>query len=146
MPYISTEEVKEIRNAIKKAFPEYRFSVRQSDHSSLYVTVKSGPVDFNLGEGNHQLNQYWYKSHYEDNPELVEFFGKLLEVVNNVKPKCEQHYDSDYGSIPNYYQNFSIGSWNKAYEVKDHSKKAKKTAKKATKPSYTECLEYAFGI
>ena len=145
MPFITTEEVREIRNAVKKAFPEYKFSVTKEHHSSVTVTVMEGPEDFNgeFFERQAQVNQYYFKNHYSENPKFVEFMGKLIDVVNNVKPKQQESYDGDYGSIPNYYQNFHVGKWNKPY--KKVVKKAKKV-KKSTKPSYAECFEFAFGL
>lgn len=142
MPYINAEQTKEVREAIKKAFPEYRFSVRKEDKMSLNITVKSGPVDFKLEEGYCQLNEHWYETHYEGNEEVIKFAKKLFEVINNVHPQREVVYDSDYGSVPNYYRRFSIGSWDKAYEQKLPKTKKKKIAK----PSYAECFEYAFGL
>lgn len=145
MPFISTEEVKEIRQAVKKAFPEYKFSIRKSDHSGVTVTVMEGPEAFGgeFFERQAQVNQYWVEDHYKENPKFVKFMKKLIETVNNVKPKCQSSYDSDYGSIPNYYQNFHMGKWDKPYKQK--VKKAKKS--KAKKEySYAECCAYAFGL
>jgi hypothetical protein len=47
MAYISTEEVRAVRNALKAKFgKQFKFSVRQSDHMKLHVTILSGTVDF----------------------------------------------------------------------------------------------------
>ena len=46
MAYIRTEEVREIRNALKEAFPNLKFGVKKQHHSSVAVTIKKGNVDF----------------------------------------------------------------------------------------------------
>jgi len=116
MAYISTEEVKEIRNKIKEAFKGtgFKFSVKQRHHSSLYVTVKEGPIDFNIDKHCESVNKHWYKEHFQC--EQQEFFTKLFGIVNEAKPQHEISYDNDYGSWPNYYQNYSIGEWDKPYK------------------------------
>lgn len=48
MAYISAEEVKEIRQNIKKAFPAkagWRFSIRKRDCSMLKVVILEAPFD-----------------------------------------------------------------------------------------------------
>ena len=82
MAYISTDDVKHIRNELKKELPQYKFSVVRDHHSSVSIALMKGPAfnDYeyfdrynnvtktaNLSDGeHHQINQY----HLED------FYGK----------------------------------------------------------------------
>jgi len=115
MPYISTENVKRIRDAVKTTFPEMKFSIRQSGHSSLHVSMLRGKIDF--GTHYSSINHYHYERHLEDKPEAVEFLRKVLNVIQEAHPRREISYDSDYGSIPNYYLNISVGTYEKSYEL-----------------------------
>ena len=64
MAYITTAEVREIRNALKEEFgPELKFGVKKQHHSSVTVTIKKGNVDFSdiMREGDRgyaQVNHY----------------------------------------------------------------------------------------
>ena len=81
MAFISAEDVKHIRNELKKELPQYKFSVVRDHHSSVDISLMKGPAfkDFEyfdryahetkvgtLNEGHHQINQHW----------LEEFYGK----------------------------------------------------------------------
>lgn len=115
MPYIETQEVKEIRNNIKKAFPDFKFSIRREHHSTLVIVILEGPVDF--GGSDVGVNQYWYKEHYEGNPDALEFLDKMFEIIKSVKVNKTEHIDSDYGNIPSYYMRVSVGKWDKPYKL-----------------------------
>ena len=115
MPFIRTEEVKQIRDALKKALPEFKLSVTKQHHSGVTVAIMKGPVDF--GTDYEQVNHYYYKSHYEDKPEAIKVFDTILKTIDSCKQQKELVYDGDYGSIPNYYKNIHVGKWNKNYEL-----------------------------
>ena len=44
MAYISTEDVKHIRNELKKILPQYKFSVVRDHHSSVSINLMKGPA------------------------------------------------------------------------------------------------------
>jgi hypothetical protein len=46
MAYINKEHVKQIRESLKKEFPEIKFSVRKGNHSSVHVTILKSPYNF----------------------------------------------------------------------------------------------------
>jgi hypothetical protein len=122
MPYISKEETKAIRNEIKAAFPGYKFSISMSNNMALKISVLSGPIELisnpteNLSR-NENINEYYYEEHYANEPEKLEFLKKLVAIAyRNVATVT---HDVDYGAIPNYYVNLSIGSWDRPYEVKN---------------------------
>ena len=56
MPYITKEQVKTKRDALKKALPQYKLSITTENYSGIKVVVQSGPVDF--GTEYSQLNPY----------------------------------------------------------------------------------------
>lgn len=117
MPYITTEKVKEIRETIKKEFPEFKFSIRKEDYSSVNISVMSGPELFK--DWSHtNINQYHFERHYEDEPEVLEFLKKLFHVITCVHEQKTVYTCEDYGNWPNYYLNVSIGKWDKPYQVK----------------------------
>ncbi len=117
MPFISKEEVKEKRNAIRKMFPEYKISVTGGNSSSINVDILSGPV--NLLEGSNedyvQVNTYYIDRHYEEQPESLKVLSKIQEIIN--KNNYTQHVDADYGAIPDFYVRMNIGNWDKPYQV-----------------------------
>ena len=116
MPYITTEEVKEIRKAIRAALPEFKVSVRREHHSSVIVTLLEGPIDF--GDERH-VNHFHYRKHYEGQPEAIAVFDKIMGVFEAVKKPEVAFVDSDYGSVPNYYQKIQIGEWDRPYQVRE---------------------------
>lgn len=102
MPYISTEEVKEKRNLLKKEFPKYKFSVRRENQSSLNVSIMQGPLDLlNDTEKNYeQVNHFHIESHYADNPEKCKLLSEIYNIISS--GQRELVYDGDYGSVPNF--------------------------------------------
>ena len=77
MAYISTDDVKHIRNTLKKELPQFKFSVVRDHHSSVSIALMKGPAfkDYEyfdrythetkigtLNKDHHQINEY----HLED--------------------------------------------------------------------------------
>ncbi len=114
MPYISTESVKEIRNELKSTFPKFKFSIRRDNYSSVNVTILAGPIDF--GVTHNGVNHFWLANNWGHNPIALEFLTKLKSIVG--RTQRELVYDGDYGSVPNYWYDISIGKWDKPYVVK----------------------------
>ena len=53
MAYINKEDVKAIRNELKKQYPNIKFSVRKDHSSSVQITLVSGDIDFYDGSMDH---------------------------------------------------------------------------------------------
>lgn len=129
MAYISTKEVKAIREELKKAFPMFRFGVRKDHYSSVSVTIKKGPElpeeVFTHGEGYAQLNQYYPQNYGK----FAKTFEKIVEIVKTAPAKAEggrAYYDNsdamtDYFDTA-FYMHFNVGAWNKPYEVANNLK------------------------
>jgi len=130
MPYISKEQVAQKRKELKQALPEFKFSVRNEHHSSIRVKIIEGPiVMLPEGQTHADVNDYWIEEDYWDNPQVLKVLKTIYNIISH--DQTESVYDLDYGSVPNFYINISIGSWDQPYLVK--ADKAAKPAKKARK-------------
>ena len=137
MAYISTDDVKHIRNELKKELPQYKFSVVRDHHSSVSISLMKGPAfnDYeyfdrynnttttaNLGDGeHHQINQYHLENFY--GKENAEILGKIDSIAHTAPAKNggkvwynDSDIMTDYFDIA-YYIHISVGKWNKSYEV-----------------------------
>jgi hypothetical protein len=113
MPYISKEAVKEMRTKLRKKLPQFKLSVRNGDHTSVDVIIRSGPIDFPSSYD--QVNQYHFESHdYSEDAKKV--FRAIMNIVT--KDMGPGYYDGDYGNIPDWYTHISVGNWDKPYEIK----------------------------
>lgn len=113
MPYISTSEVKTIREELKRTFPQFKFSIVRKDYSSINVSIMEGPLDFGDTES---VNHFWIEQHYGDNPTVRDFLLKMDSILG--LNQRELVYDGDYGSVPNYYYSIRVGKWDKPYKLK----------------------------
>jgi len=135
MAYINAEQVKAIRLALKKEFPEFKFSVTKRHHSEVDVRLMSGPsfdkqkvwhrgeevvVDLNNMDTWSTINHYhthWYGK-YE------EFFNKIIEIIKTApfKAGVGDLWFDDSDSMTDYfhtayYMSIGIGKWDKPYVV-----------------------------
>lgn len=121
MPYLEKDLARKIRQEIRARFSDFKISVRRVDGHALYVTIISGPLDLlkgvNSGYGYESVNHFYVKEHYEDFPKKKDFLLNVLEVMERERDRCV-YVDGDYGSIPSYYINLNIGSYDKPYEFK----------------------------
>ena len=113
MPYITTENVKMIRNRIKKEFPNIKFSVTRRHYSEVVVAIMESDIDF--GTTHQQINEFYIERNWEHNPVAKELLLKVMEIVETTHEQKELVYDQDYGSVPNYYISIQIGKWDREY-------------------------------
>ncbi len=120
MPYISKEQVKTKRAALKKALPNYKLSVITENYSGIKVTIMRGPVNF--GTEYNQLNPYinyreerWNRdtNKHESQPLIADLMEVIMPILNDGIGKGFQ--DSDYGYVPDYYTWVHIGKWDQPY-------------------------------
>ena len=123
MPYITKDQVKAKRAALKAALPAYKLSVATEHYSGIRVAIMAGPTDF--GTEYTQLNPYIdyreerYNSstgEYDSNPNIQDILDIVMPILN--EGKGEGFEDSDYGHVPDYYTWVHIGKWDKPYQVK----------------------------
>ena len=122
MPYITKDQVKAKRAALKAALPAYKLSVTTEHYSGIKVAIMAGPTDF--GTEYTQLNPYInyreerYNSstgEWESNPHIQDVLDIVMPILN--EGMGEGFEDSDYGHVPDYYTWVHIGKWDKPYQV-----------------------------
>lgn len=117
MPHISAEEVKEIRNRIKAAFPQFKVSVTRHHWLGVNIDFMEGPIA--LGpEGYEQVNHFFI--HRTVGGDRCKLATAILEKANDIAhmKRGEGHRDSDYGYVPTYYISLGIGKWDREYVVR----------------------------
>jgi hypothetical protein len=115
MAYISTEEVKIIRERIKKEFPLYKFSITRNHHTEIQVALMESDLIF--PENYIQVNHYYIDRHYEGKNREV--LSKIHELIIGVKPCYDRtcgDMGADYGDN-NYFIEMSVGKWDKPYKT-----------------------------
>lgn len=115
MPYISSIEVSKKRKDIKKAFPNWKFSITKKHDSTLSVAILEADIKL-TNKANESVNHYYLEEHYKDDKEIYESLKKLADIMLEGEKIVSE--DSDYGSIPNFYVNLSIGQWDKPFVYK----------------------------
>ena len=140
MAYINAEEVKAIRNALKKKFPEHKFSVtKDSGGLAVNVAIMEGPafkaeeekwnqyqdkyVAVDLNEGHHQINHVWCKDHYPNNGK---FFQQIVDIIKTAPYYAgvgDLWFDESDAMIDYfhtaYYFHIEVGKWDKPFKVKE---------------------------
>ena len=139
MAYISTEDVRHIRNTLKKELPQYKFSVVRDHHSSVSVSIMKGPAfkDWNyrdrwtqeikvgsLNNEHHQINHYYTEDFYgKENAKILDKVYKIMKVAPSLNGGKEWYDNSDamtdYFDTA-YYMHIGVGKWDKPYEIVDH--------------------------
>ena len=136
MAYISAEDVNHIRVALKKEFPQYKFSVTRDHHLGVMIAFMKGPAfkDFEyfdrythetkigtLNEDHHQINHFHLEDFY--GKENAEILGKVSEIAHTAPGLAggKKYYNnndiqSDYFDVA-YYVSIHVGKWNKEYEI-----------------------------
>jgi hypothetical protein len=107
MPYISSEEVRAIRDKIKQAFPDFKFSVTKRHHSSIDVRIKSGPIDFGESKG-YSIPDFRVKEEFPENEDAQILFNDIYQIIKGEKEQRTIVVDGDYGAVPNFYMDVSV--------------------------------------
>ena len=140
MAYINAEDVNHIRVALKKEFPQYKFSVTRDHWLGVNINFMEGP----------RFSEYEYFDRYTHETKignldshdqinhssmytLTNFYGeenaKILDKVSEIAHTApglaggKEYYNnndiqSDYFDVA-YYVSISVGKWNKEYEIKE---------------------------
>lgn len=124
MAYVTTTQVKQTREALKIAFPDFKFMVRKGNggSSSINVSIMSGPIDFGDPNGGRTVNPYHVGSMYE--PQCVPFLEAVIKVIKYGSER--QYYDNsdpmtDYFDTA-FYLDVEMGRWQKPYQKTDPRK------------------------
>ncbi len=124
MAYVTTTQIKQTREALKVAFPDFKFMVRKGNggSSSINVSIMSGPIDFDNPEGGKAVNPYHIGMFYGPGP------SKFLEaVVKVIKYGSERQYYDNSDPMTDYfdtafYLDVELGRWGKPYQKTDPRK------------------------
>ena len=137
MAYISTNEVKEVRKALKEKFGKnLKFSVTRDHHSSVSVSIMEGNIDF--FDGSMDMTDKYsgrvqrFDGHAQINHYHTHFYGKHEQLFNDIKDICHTapakaeggraYYDNSDAMIDYFdtafYVHINVGKWNKPYTLK----------------------------
>jgi hypothetical protein len=113
MAYYNQEQKKAVEPKIKALLAKYgmKGSLSVRHHSSVVLTVKSGPIDFDVWNGYTQVNVYWIDEHYTGKARefLREAYAILMQGNHN-----NSDIQTDYFDV-GWYVDINIGRWNKPY-------------------------------
>ena len=133
MAYVSQELKAKIAPVVKSILKKYgvKGSLSVNNHSTLVLSVKSGPIDFiqNYNEtvgaqpGGFRLgspaekyldvNPYWFKEHFTGKAKA--FLTEVMVAMNNGNWN-KSDAQTDYFNV-GWYVKLAIGKWNKPYSL-----------------------------
>ena len=137
MAFINKDQVKQIREALKKEFPEIKFSVRKENHSSVYVSILKSPYDFS--DLPHYRPDYYTSVNHFHVPDCVH--RRMLEkIIMIVKTGSDRKWFDKSDSMTDYfhvafYIHLYVGHWEKGYEMISMEEAKEQIRKKVTKKS-----------
>jgi hypothetical protein len=124
MAYLNKDQVKQTREALKVAFPDFKFLIRRSTggRSSINVSIMSGPIDFGDLDMPKSVNPYHIGTFFEG--KQVKFLEAVIKVIKYGTDR--QWYDNsdamtDYFDTA-FYLDVEIGRWQKPYQKTDPRK------------------------
>lgn len=115
MAYMNQDKKAKIASKMKPVLRKYglKGSLSVHNHSSITLTIKSGPIDF--GGDYVQVNQYWLDDHYKDKPQALAALKEIKEAMLAADWYDRSDAQVDYFDTA-YYYNINVGRWNKPYE------------------------------
>jgi len=116
MAYISTEQVKSIREQIKSAYPYYKWSIVREHCSTVEISLMESDQVF--PEQYIQVNHYHYQRSERYTTQTKMIFQHILEICNSVKSCYDRNAGdpyADYGDNT-YFINIRIGKWDKPHK------------------------------
>ena len=124
MAYLNKDQVKQTREALRVAFPDFKFLVRRGNggYGSINVSIMSGPVDFGDLDMPKSVNPYHVGTLFEDHQ--VGFLEAVIKVIKYGTDR--QWYDNsdpmtDYFDTA-FYLDVELGRWQKPYQKTDPRK------------------------
>ncbi len=112
MAYVSQEDKAKLAPAIRAVLARYgmKGTIAVRNHSTLVVTVKSGPIDF--GGTNVDVNVYWIHEHYTGRARR--FLTELHQAMMGPDWFCNDDAQTDYFHR-SHYCDINIGNWKQPY-------------------------------
>lgn len=122
MAYISTEEVKKIRQEIKKEFSSkdgWKFSIRTVHYSKIIVAILESKLNLDPEKkGHYQVNEFWIDKHYENQPVLKNVFNTIKNIITGTKDHNDRNAGDMGADYPawNYHMSIYVGKWDKPFQ------------------------------
>ena len=116
MAYISTEQVKSIRDQIKAAYPKYKWSVSRRHSSTVVIVLQASDLPI---ETNVQVNQYYLKETEKLTTKGKLIFQHVMQICNSVERCYDRNagdMSADYGDST-YFIDLDIGLWDKPHKI-----------------------------
>ena len=116
MAYITAEEVKQIREKLKKEFPKIKFSVTRDRHTCINVSILKSDIDFSdiKHDGYFTVNEYYLHEYQEHHKNL---FTKIIDIIKNGSDRKwfdKSDIMTDYFHTAFYFY-LNIGKYGKPY-------------------------------
>ena len=116
MAYINAKEVKQIREELKKQYPDIKWSVSKEDSRNVNVCMLEGNIDFSDIEttGYFSINEYHLYKHPEHHQKL---FNNIIDII---KTSSDRKWFDESDSMTDYfhtafYFDLSVGKYQKPY-------------------------------
>ncbi len=134
MAYIKSEEVKEMRTAIKKLFPAkdgWKFSITKEHYSTINVNIMAAPFDMDPeNKGHYEIRDYYLDEYAQ---EIKDVFSKIEHEIVSRKAYYDRNagdMGADYGDHTFFYYVY-VGKWDKPF-IKPVMKEIEVVEKKET--------------
>ena len=137
MAYMNQSKKAVIASKVKPILAKYgmKGSLSVRNHSTICLTLTSGPIDFigdlqeqrQFGYVNHKLdkqkmreryeldiNPYWYQEHYSG--ESLAFLHEIIPAMQGADWYDRSDAQVDYFDTA-YYYDVNVGKWNKPYTL-----------------------------
>ena len=156
MAYITAEEIAVKRNALKEAFPGWKFRVTRERYSGVRVAIMEAPINFLAlmnGRDSVQLNPHYMGESFrdcEDQPELVLQAQRVLVRIKEIV--SEGNFDKSDSQIDyfhvGFYESYQIGKYDKGFVYNPNIKgpKPKNETRKETAPANIEAGAMPEGV
>lgn len=121
MAFITTEEVKTMRNKLKETYPAkkgWKFSVTREHYSCVRCVILSAPIELRQDPAKEyeSVNNFWIESHYEKFPEIKEVLANVTKILNTDNYN-NSDLMTDYHDV-GHYITLRVGDWDKPFTIK----------------------------
>lgn len=141
-----TERVAEIREELKREFPDFKFSIRKDGYNGVRIAILSAPI--NLLEGEPEgtkyvdVNNYYIDEHFKDVPAVRDVLKKIYGIASRGVTYRET---GDYGTQPDFYVYIKIGDSDKPFEFIPKKGRTPRSTSGASTPSSSSSAKWDRG-
>jgi hypothetical protein len=141
-----TERVAEIREELKREFPDFKFSIRKDGYNGVRIAILSAPI--NLLEGEPEgtkyvdVNNYYIDENFKDVPAVRDVLKKIYGIASRGVTYRET---GDYGTQPDFYVYIKIGEYDKPFEFIPKKGRTPRATSGASTPSSSSSAKWDRG-